>query len=57
VSGIQIRPITEENYQALSVLVGGLLHEIMDTTNEKAFNYDRNDTARRARELVGNKKY
>ncbi len=41
----------------MSVLVGNLLNEIMDTINEQAFTYDEKDTERRARDLVENEKY
>jgi GNAT superfamily N-acetyltransferase len=57
VSGIQIKPISEENYRELSVLVGELLQEIMDTIKQKAFNYDETDTERRVRDLIENEKY
>jgi hypothetical protein len=50
VSGIQIKSISEENYRELSVMVGELLQEIMDTIKQKAFNYDETDTERRVRD-------
>ncbi|MGB0909612.1 MAG: GNAT family N-acetyltransferase [Nitrospirales bacterium] len=54
---IEIKPISQKNYHELSVMVGELLKEIMDTIDEKAFNYDKDETEARAKELLKQEKY
>lgn len=54
---IQITPISPDSYYDLSIMLGELLHEIMDSIGEKAFNYDQNQTEQRAKELIEQEKY
>ena len=54
---VEIVPISREHYHELSVMVGELLNEIMNTINEKAFNYDQSETERRAKDLIEKEKY
>jgi len=56
-SEIEILPISNQSYHVLSIMVGELLSEIMDATNERAFNYDQHETERRAKELIESEKY
>jgi len=56
-STIKIIPLPHENYHELSVMVGELLNEIMDRIDNKAFNYDENETEKRAKDLIENGKY
>jgi GNAT superfamily N-acetyltransferase len=56
-SKINILPISNKNYHVLSIMVGELLSEIMDTIGEKAFNYDQHETEQRAKELIESEKY
>ncbi len=56
-SGIDIKTVSQEGYNDLSVMVGELLNEIMTAINEKAFNYDESETERRAKRLIEDGKY
>ncbi len=56
-NGIEIKPISQESYHELSVMVGDLLIEIMDALNEKHFFYDKNETEKRVKDLVEQEKY
>jgi len=54
---IQITPIQTGDYHDLSIMVGELLHEIMEKTNVKAFNYNQEETKKRSKNLVSRGKY
>ena len=54
---IIITPITSKHYPELSMMVGELLHEIMDMINEKTFNYNEKETEIRAKNLIERDKY
>lgn len=56
-SGIDIVPVSGNDYHELSVMVGELLNEIMDSFNEQAFNYDVYETEKRAEALIEQEKY
>ena len=49
---IEVVPISKNYYYDLSVMVGELLAEIMEAINEKAFNYNAQETETRARDLI-----
>ena len=49
---IEIIKATAENSQELSEMTGELLHEIMNTINIKAFNFNLEETKVRAKELM-----
>lgn len=54
---IKITLITPYSYHDLSIMLGELLNEIMDSIGERAFNYDRNQTEKRAKALIEQEKY
>lgn len=54
---ITIEPLRASDYHDLSVMVGELLHEIMQKTGMQAFNYDQAATEQRAKNLVADEKY
>ncbi len=56
-SRVEIHPITPPHYHQLSVMVGELLSEIMETIQERVFNYDQRETENRAKALVEQGKY
>ncbi len=49
---IEIIKATRENAHDLSILTGELLQEIMDKINSKAFNFDQEQTEKRAADLI-----
>ncbi len=56
-SEFNILPISNKDYYVLSIMVGELLTEIMDVIDEKAFNYNQQETELRAKELIESDKY
>lgn len=56
-SNINIMPIQVDDYHDLSVMIGDLLNEIMVKINNKAFNFNREETEKRAKELIADNKY
>lgn len=56
-SDLETLPIRSNEYGILSVLVGELLQEIMDKSGVKAFQFDREETERRANDLISREKY
>lgn len=56
-NSIEIKQASPDCYHDLSIMVGELLAEIMDTINQKVFDYDESDTEQRARDLIENGKY
>ena len=51
-NNIFVEPLRAIDYHDLSVMVGELLHEIMQKTSTPVFNYDEGATEQRARQLV-----
>jgi len=56
-NNIFVEPLRAIDYHDLSVMVGELLHEIMQKTSTPVFNYDEGATEQRARQLVESEKY
>ncbi|MES9937611.1 MAG: GNAT family N-acetyltransferase [Sedimenticola sp.] len=56
-SQFEIKPASTGCYHAISIMVGELLHEIMDAVNEPAFNYDEKKSEQRAKDLIESGKY
>lgn len=56
-SNIEISPIQPSEYRELSIMVGDLLNEIMEKIGENAFNFNREDTEKRANNLVSKGAY
>ncbi len=54
---IEIKPVVQEDYLDLSIMVGELLNEIMTEINNNAFNYDQTKTLKRAKDLISRDKY
>ncbi len=54
---IEIKPIRQEDYLDLSIMVGELLNEIMTEIQNNAFNYDQAKTLERAKDLISKDKY
>lgn len=54
---ISITKLTNDDYNDLSVMVGELLNEIMESINIKAFNFNQTDTKNRAEDLIRKEKY
>ena len=54
---IKIVPVSKDCYRDLSVMVGELLFEIMNTINQRVFDYDAQETEERAKELIESGKY
>ncbi|MEE9337843.1 MAG: GNAT family N-acetyltransferase [Methylococcaceae bacterium] len=56
-SEISIITPNENDYHDLSIMVGELLNEIMQTIGDKVFNYNQVETEKRAKNLIENNKY
>lgn len=56
-TSIKIEPVQQEDFHNLSIMVGELLGEIMNKTNNKTFNYNQLETEVRAKSLVSKGKY
>ncbi|KAG1707767.1 hypothetical protein GQR58_003414 [Nymphon striatum] len=56
-SSIEISPIQSGEYHELSTMVGELLNEIMEKIGENSFNFNREKTEIRAKDLVSKGKY
>lgn len=54
---IEIEPISSQDYNVVSKMVGELLTEIMDAINENVFNNSPDETERRAKDLIESGKY
>jgi GNAT superfamily N-acetyltransferase len=54
---IKVTPIQQDDYYDISVMVRDLLNEIMEKINAKAFDFQRDKTESRAKELVSINKY
>ncbi len=54
---IEIKPVRQEDYFDLSIMIGELLNEIMTEINNSAFNYDQTKTLERAEDLISKDKY
>ncbi len=54
---IEIKPLSQNHCHQLSVMVGELLNEVMDAIHERTFNYNENETERRAKSLIEQEKY
>jgi GNAT superfamily N-acetyltransferase len=57
VKTIEISPVQESDYRDLATMVGELLSEIMVKINEKVFNFNAEETEKRARALSLAEKY
>ncbi len=52
-----ITKIVPDNYDDLAIMVGELLDEIMQLTNDPVFKFDQTETAKRAKALIEENKY